>query len=59
MKKIAQEELDKILRLHKLFLDGKGCGERADLSSANLIKANMEYATITLTKENIKVLKQL
>lgn len=35
-REIKKEELDEILRKHKLWLDNHGGGERADLSSANL-----------------------
>ena len=48
MRKITREELEVILRKHKLWLINDPDGERAnlsdtDLSHANLISANLDY----------------
>ena len=57
MKNISQEELNKILRDHKLWLKGEG-GKRADLSytnlrCANLSNANLSNANLEYVKTNI------
>ena len=39
MKKLTKKELDKTLKLHKLWLNNQKSGNRADLSEANLSKA--------------------
>jgi len=48
-RKISQDELDKILRLHERWLMGADSGKRAilqdtDLQGANLQDANLQYA---------------
>jgi hypothetical protein len=44
---MKQEELTKILDLHKLWLDNDPNGFRADLTSANLTSANLTSANLT------------
>ena len=46
MKRITQEELDAFLRKHKLWLENKEGGERANLEWANLEGANLERANL-------------
>lgn len=46
MKRITQEELDAFLRKHKLWLENKEGGERANLEGANLKGANLEGANL-------------
>ena len=49
-------KLKKILRLHKLWLQGKPDGERADLYEANLREANLSGADLrgaSLTNANL------
>ena len=48
MKNITQEELQVILKKHKLWLDNDPEGERADLSRANLSWANLSRADLSL-----------
>lgn len=53
-RKITREELDKILRKHKLWLENKKGGERADLSGldlsyVNLSGVNLSYANLSKT----------
>ena len=43
---MTQNELDKILKLHKKWLNGEKDGNRADLSNANLSKANLSGANL-------------
>ena len=43
---MKQEELDEVLRLHKLWLAGEDGGKRADLSRANLRGANLLMANL-------------
>lgn len=45
--KMTQEELNEILRKHKLWLDGKKGGERADLTEANLTGLDLTKADLT------------
>lgn len=42
-----KKQLDKVLAKHKLWLDGKPDGERADLSGADLSGANLSGAVLT------------
>ena len=44
---MTQIELDKILELHKKWLNDEEGGERADLSSANLRGANLRSADLS------------
>jgi hypothetical protein len=46
MKTYTKDELNEILRLHKLWLENDITGVRADLSSANLRSANLRYANL-------------
>jgi len=46
MKRITQEELEVFLRKHKLWLENKPGGERANLRYANLRSANLSYANL-------------
>ena len=46
MRNITQEELNEILRKHELWLKGKGGGERANLSGADLIGADLSEALL-------------
>lgn len=46
MKVIARDELNEILRKHKLWLNGEPDGERADLSEANLSRADLSEANL-------------
>jgi len=41
-----KNELDKILKEHKLWLEENGEGKRADLSHANLIHADLNHANL-------------
>lgn len=41
---MKQKELDEILRMHKMWLDGEEEGKRADLQGANLQGANLDYS---------------
>lgn len=43
---MKNEELQEILRKHKLWLEGKEGGERADLHDANLRYADLCYADL-------------
>ena len=43
---MKQEALDEILRLHKLWLEGKDGGKRADLAGANLRRADLAGANL-------------
>ena len=45
-KKITQEELEVFLRKHKLWLENKEGGERANLEGANLKRANLKRANL-------------
>ena len=64
MKRITQEELEVFLRKHKLWLENKKGGERADLSradlswanlsGANLSGANLDFSTIPLWCGSLK-----
>mgnify|MGYP003288733989 CR=1 FL=1 len=45
-KKITQEELEALLRKHKLWLENKEGGERADLREANFQEANFQGADL-------------
>lgn len=47
MKRITQEELEVFLRKHKLWLENKKGGERADLSRADLSWANLSGANLS------------
>ena len=54
LRKITQEQLEEILLKHKLWLENKEDGEKADLrdtdlTGANLMGANLEYANLTNT----------
>ena len=44
---MRQNELDKILELHKKWLNGEKGGNRADLSYANLYNADLREANLT------------
>ena len=46
MKKVTQEELEVFLRKHKLWLDSKEGGERANLEWANLERADLRGADL-------------
>ena len=46
MKTLTKEELNDILKKHKLWLNDEG-GERADLSNANLSDADLRYANLS------------
>lgn len=46
-KVITREELDKILRKHKLWLANEEGGERANLSGANLSETNLSRADLS------------
>lgn len=46
MKKITKAELDEILRLHKLWLDGDPLGVRADLRGIDLRNLDLRYANL-------------
>ena len=43
---MTQQELNEILRKHKLWLDGKEGGERANMQSAHMRSANMQSANM-------------
>ena len=43
---MKKEELDKILELHKKWLNDERCGVKADLRGANLQGANLRYADL-------------
>ena len=45
---MEQIELNKILKAHRRWLDGKAGGERADLAGANLERANLPAPTMLL-----------
>ena len=47
MKTYTKAELDKILKLHKLWLEDNGKGARADLSSADLSSADLRSANLS------------
>ena len=47
MKTYTNEELNEILRKHELWLRGDPSGARADLSGANLIRANLSGANLS------------
>jgi len=56
MKRYTPEELAEVLRLHKLWLNDKEGGERADLTSADLTEADLTSADLTranLTRANL------
>ena len=56
MKEISREELNEILKKHKLWLQGKG-GKRADLSEADLRYINLRFANLkhaNLNKANLR-----
>ena len=46
MEHISSEELDTVIRLHQLYLDGDSTGVRADLEGADLRRANLEEADL-------------
>ena len=46
-KKITKEELEVFLRKHKLWLENKEGGERADLSRADLSRVNLSGANLS------------
>ena len=46
-KKITKEELEVFLRKHKLWLENKEGGERADLSRADLSRVNLSWANLS------------
>ena len=46
-RKISQDELEVFLRKHKLWLEGKPDGERANLTGADLTGANLYGANLT------------
>ena len=46
-KVITQEELEQFLRKHKLWLENKEGGERADLSGADLSRADLSRADLS------------
>ena len=45
-KVITKEELESFLRKHKLWLENKEGGERADLKWANLERADLKWANL-------------
>lgn len=47
MKKISQEELDKILEKHKMWLMDREGGEKADLRYTDLTSADLRYADLS------------
>ena len=47
MKKLKIEELEKILELHKKWLNDEQEGIRADLSYVDLSKADLRYANLS------------
>ena len=47
MNKYTKQELAEILAKHKAWLHNEDCGERADLSSANLSYADLSYANLS------------
>ena len=58
-KVITKEELEQFLRKHKLWLEDKEGGERADLSradlsGANLSGANLDYSVLPLWCGSLK-----
>mgnify|MGYP002510294917 CR=1 FL=1 len=58
-KVITQKELEVFLRKHKLWLEGKEGGERANLEGANLeganlSRANLDYSCIPLWCGSLK-----
>ena len=50
MKKITKNELDKILRKHKLWLMNDPEGEMANLSGADLSRADLSWANLSRAK---------
>ena len=46
-KTYTKQELDKILSDHKLWIEGKPEGKRADLSKADLSEANLSEANLS------------
>ena len=46
MHKPSQEEISEVLRSHKLWLEGKPEGKRADFSGQDLSSANLHYANL-------------
>jgi hypothetical protein len=48
MKTITQEELDKVLELHRKYLNKEEGGVRANLSGAKLSEFDLSYADLTL-----------
>ena len=46
LRKITQEQLKEVLLKHKLYLENKEGGEKADLSYCDLIGANLECANL-------------
>ena len=63
-----QSKLDKVLKLHKLWIEGDSEGKKADLSgdnleganllNANLKGANTKYATINFNPDEYEQAKQ-
>lgn len=47
MKKITQEQLNEVLRLHKLWLKDPQQGKKADLSRSDLSDANLSYTNLS------------
>ena len=46
MEHISSEELDTVIRLHQLYLDGDSTGVRADLEEADLREAYLGRADL-------------
>jgi uncharacterized protein YjbI with pentapeptide repeats len=46
LRKISQEELNEVLRLHELWLNSFGRGARANLQGADLYRANLRGANL-------------
>ena len=46
LRKITKEELKEVLRKHKLWLDKKEGGEKADLREADLSEADLRWADL-------------
>ena len=59
MKKISQEELNKILELHKMWLNGEDSGISADLIGVNLRHTNLIGADLRYCVGNNKEIKSL
>ena len=47
LRKISKEELEEILKLHKMWLDGEEDGKRADLSCTDLSGADLSGADLS------------